>query len=146
MTPLFPYSNIVLGVLLLVVGFGFHWVGQLISLVNWNLATRLGIAEHNLIPEFRVYEDAIAVADVAIAWIYGVAAVGLFLNADWGYKFAWIPGSVLIYHAISAWSWESNRRKMGHRLWSETMRFAWCGFNAATGMLAILIAWYGKSA
>lgn len=86
MTPLFPYSNIILGAMLLVVGFLFHWVGQLISLINWDLAVKLGIAEPGLAPEFKAYERAIAVADVALAWIYGIAAVGLFLNAEWGYR------------------------------------------------------------
>ncbi len=144
MTPLFPYANVVLGVMLLIVGFAFHWIGQLISLINWDLAARLGIAEPDLVPEFRAYEQAIAVSDIAIAWIYGVAAVGLFLNAEWGYKLAWIPGSILIYHAISAWQWEGNRRKLGHRMWSEGMRIGWCGFNAATGILAVAVAWIGK--
>jgi hypothetical protein len=146
MTPLFPYSNIVAGVMILIVGFCFHWTGQLVSIMNWDLATRFGLQEKNLVPEFKVYEHAIAAADGAVAWIYGVAAIGLFLNADWGYKLAWIPGSILIYHAISAWVWERNRREIGHKLWNETMRIGWCGFNAATGILAIIVAWIGKSA
>nr|BAJ06885.1 putative uncharacterized protein [uncultured bacterium] len=145
MTPLFPYSNIVLGVMLLVIGFVFHWVGQLISLINWDLAAKIGIAEPDLAPEFKAYERAIAVADVAIGWIYGVAAVGLFMNAEWGYKLAWIPGSILIYHAISAWQWEDDRRTLGHRMWSEGMRIGWCASNAGTGILALILAWIGKS-
>lgn len=28
MTQLFPYDNVVAGVLIVIVGFGFHWVGQ----------------------------------------------------------------------------------------------------------------------
>ena len=32
---LFPYDNIVIGILILIVGFGFHWIGQLISVLNW---------------------------------------------------------------------------------------------------------------
>jgi hypothetical protein len=146
MIPLFPYSNNALGLMLLIVGFLFHEVGQLISLINWDLATKLGIAEPNLAPEFRAYEQAIAVADGAIAWIYGIAAVGLFLSAEWGYKLIWIPGAILIYHAISAWGWESNRRKLAHRMWSEAMRIGWCGFNTATGILALTMAWVGVSA
>lgn len=61
-----PGVRIVTGVLVLVVGFLFHWVGQLISLLNWKAATRLGLQEEGLLPEYAVYERAIAVSDVAL--------------------------------------------------------------------------------
>lgn len=145
MSPLFPYANIVTGVLLFIVGFCFHWLGQLISVLNWDLATRLGLQEKGLSPEYKVYEQAIAVADSAMAWICGVAAIGLLLNAEWGYRLAWIPATLLLYHAISAWAWEGNRRKAGRQLWSNTMRIGWCSVNAFTGALALLLAWFGKA-
>lgn len=141
---MFPYANIVAGVLIFIVGFCFHWLGQFISVINWDLATRLGLQEKDMPSEYKVYEHAIAVADTALAWIYGVAAVGLILNAEWGYKLAWIPGSILLYHAISAWVWEGNRRKAGHQLWSNSFRIGWCSVNALTGVLALLVAWTGK--
>lgn len=145
MNALFPYANIVAGVLIFIVGFGLHWLGQLISALSWDLATRIGLQEEELTPDYIVYEHAIAVADSAMAWLYGVAAVGLLVNADWGYKLAWIPGSILIYHAISAWVWEGNRRKAGRRLWSDTKRIAWCSANVVTGLLALLLAWTGPT-
>ena len=145
MTALFPYANIVAGALLLIVGFFFHWLGQLISVLNWNLATRLGLQEEDLTPDYIVYEHAIAVADSAMAWLYGVAAVGLILNAPWGYKLAWIPGSILLYHAISAWVWEGNRRRAGRRVWSDARRIGWCSANVVTGLLALLVAWTGPT-
>ena len=40
MSPLFPYANVVVGLLVLLLGFGFHWLGQLISVLDWQLATR----------------------------------------------------------------------------------------------------------
>jgi len=83
----FPYANIVAGVLILIVGFCFHWLGQLLSVLNWNLATRIGLQEKALSPEYKVYE-------YAIGRLYGVAAIGLFMNADWGYRLAWIPGAI----------------------------------------------------
>ena len=144
MSGLFPYANIVAGVLILLVGFGSHWLGQLISLIDWGRATNLGLQEGGLLPEYKVYEHALAVADVVIGWVYGVAALGLFLDAGWGYKLAFVPGSILFYHAIAAWTWEGNRREAGHRLWSDTMRIGWCLINAATGILAILVAWMGR--
>jgi len=144
MNTIFPYANIVAGILIFIIGFCFHWLGQLISVLNWDLATRLGLQEKKLLPEYKVYEHAIAVADSAMAWLYGVAAVGLILDAEWGYKLAWIPGSILLYHAITAWTWEGNRRKTGRRLWSDFMRIGWCTANAFTGVLALLVAWSGK--
>ena len=143
MASLFPYANIVAGILIFIVGFCGHWLGQLVSVLDWEFATKLGLQEKKLLPEYRVYEHAIAVADVALGWVYGVAAVGLLLNADWGYKLAWIPGSILTYHAICAWVWEGNRRADGHRLWPESFRTGWCGANMITGLLALLVAWSG---
>ena len=89
-----PHANIVAAVLIFIVGFCFHWIGQFLSLVSWDLATRLGLQEKGLPSEYKVYEHAIAVADTAVGWLYGVVAVGLIINADWGYKLAWIPGSI----------------------------------------------------
>jgi hypothetical protein len=145
MSNLFPYANTVGGVLIFIVGFCCHWLGQLVSVLNWDLAKRLGLQEKGLSPEYKVYEHAIAVADTAMAWLYGIAAVGLFLDAEWGYKLTWIPGSILLYHAISAWVWEGNRRAAGHRLWSDSLRIGWCSVNAATGVFAILVAWAGST-
>lgn len=144
MSNLFPYANVVAGILILLVGFGAHWIGQLISVLNWKLATKLGLQETELIPEYKVYEHAIAVADSVLGWIYGVAAFGLLLNFDFGYRLAWIPGSILLYHSISAWVWEGNRRAAGQGLWSDQLRIGWCTLNAATGLLALAVAWSGK--
>ena len=143
MSNLFPDAIIVAGILILLVGFGAHWAGQFISVLNWDLGTRLGLQESELIPEYRVYEHAIAVADSALGWIYAVAAFGLFFNYEFGYKLAWIPGSILLYHSISAWVWEGNRRAAGNGLWSDRLRIGWCTLNGATGLLALAVAWMG---
>lgn len=141
MNQVFPYANVVAGVLVLVVGFIFHWIGQLISVLNWDLATRIGLQEEALPPEYKVYEHAIAVADVALGWIYGLAGLGLVLGAQWGYKLAWVPGVVLVYHSISYWFWTGNRRKAGHKLVADSMRIGWPVANFVAGALAILVAW-----
>ena len=141
MDQVFPYANIVAGVLVLAVGFIFHWIGQLISILDWDLATRMGLQEKGMLPEYKVYEHAIAVADVAIGWIYGIAGVGLILGTPWGFKLAWFPGVVLIYHSISFWFWTRNQRKSGHRLTADSLRIGWSVANMITGVLAILVAW-----
>jgi hypothetical protein len=138
---IFPYANVAAGVSVLVVGFIFHWVGQLISVLNWDLATRIGLQEEKLLPEYKVYEHAIAVADVALGWIYGLAGLGLVLGASWGYKLAWFPGVVLVYHSISYWFWTGSRRRAGNKLVSDSVRIGWTAANLLTGALAILVAW-----
>lgn len=143
MTQAFPFDNVIVGVLVLVVGFAFHWLGQALSLLNWELAERLGLQEKGMLPEHRVYEHAIAVADVTIGWSYGLAGIGLLMGASWGYKLAWVPGVVLIYHAVSFWTWTGNQRRMGHST-STTQtpfRIGWTAANLVTGLLAILLAW-----
>lgn len=76
---LIPYLHVLVGILIFIVGFLFHWVSQLISVLNWDYATRIGLQEKKMLPEFKVYEHAIAVADVSIGWIYGIVAIGLIL-------------------------------------------------------------------
>ena len=136
-----PYSNIIVGILIFIVGFIFHWIFQLISLVNWNYATKIGLQEKEMLPEYKVYEHAIAVADVLIGWIYGIAAVGLILNISWAYKLAWIPGVILIYHSISYWFWKGNQNKSGHKITTNSFRIEWFLLNFITGILCILIIW-----
>ena len=141
MNHLFPYDNIVAGILILIVGFGFHWIGQLVSSINWEYATKIGIQEPGMPKEYKVYEQAIAVSDSLIGWLYGIAALGLFLDTSWGYKLAWFPGVILLYHSLSYWFWTRNRRKDGHKLVSDTMRLGWTLANFTTGLLTIILAW-----
>jgi len=143
MDQVFPYANIVAGALVLIVGFGFHWIGQSISVLSWELGTRLGLQEKDLLPEYKVYEHAIAVADAALGWIYGLAGLGLVLDTQWSYKLAWFPGVVLVYHSISFWFWTANRRRAGHHLTPDSMRIGWFLANSITGALTILVAWNG---
>ncbi|MDH3379597.1 MAG: hypothetical protein OEQ39_21945 [Gammaproteobacteria bacterium] len=140
---IFPYGNIVAGILVLIVGFGFHWIGQGISLINWDFATRIGLQESGAPHQYKIYEHGIAMADTALGWLYFFAGLGLILDEPWGYKLAWIPGSILIYHAISFWGWTRNQILDGVRL-STTLpafRYIWISANLTTGLLAIAIAW-----
>jgi hypothetical protein len=66
MSEIFPYANIVTGILVFIVGFIFHWLGQLTSVVNWEFAKKKGLQERGLSKEYKVYEHAIAVADSLI--------------------------------------------------------------------------------
>jgi hypothetical protein len=141
MDQVFPYANIVAGVLVLIVGFGFHWLGQLVCVINWEVATKLGIAEKGLKPEYKAYEHAIAVADVALGWIYGIAGIALIIDAQLGYKLAWFPGVVMIYHSITFWFLTANRRKAGHQYTTDSVRITWFLMNFVTGVLAVLVAW-----
>ena len=143
MNLIFPYANVIIGVLVLIVGFLFHWIGQLISLLNWEFATKIGVAEKGLIPEYRVYEKGIAAADVLIGWIYAIAGIGLILDTTWGIKLAWFPGIIFVYHGFCFWFWSKNQRKAGHRLMPNSTRIIWFLANFITGVLAILIAWHG---
>ncbi len=141
MNQIFPYANIITGILILIVGFLIHWIGQLVSVINWELATRIGLQEKGMPKEFKVYEHGIAVADVAIGWIYGFAGVGLILDAPWSYQLIWVPGTILIYHGISAWFWSGNQKKIGYQLLAGYFRIIWCSANIITGILVIAIAW-----
>jgi hypothetical protein len=142
MFDLIPFVGIITGVLVLIVGFGFHWAGQLISLLDRGLAIRIGLWETGMPREYEVYENAIAVADIAIGWIYGIAGVGLILGAGWGYTLAWIPGVILIYHSISFWFWTGNQKKAGHYLTftKNPARAGWFLANFITGALSIMVA------
>ena len=141
MNQIFPYANIVTAILIFIVGFIFHWIGQLVSVINWKYAIKIGLQESNMPKDYRVYEHAIAVADSLIGWLYGFAAVGLIINVPWGYKLSWFPGIILVYHGISFWFWTMNRNKDGNKLESNAVRISWIMANLLTGILAILVAW-----
>ena len=141
MEPVFPYANILAAVLILIIGFGLHWLSQAIGIFKPDLAIRLGVLEKGLLPEFRAYEDAIAKADVIVGWVYPLAAIGLLMNAGWGARLAWVPGVIFVYHGLSAWFWEANRRRLGHLYFSEPFRRLWCFSNIGAGLLVILVAW-----
>lgn len=141
MNSIFPYDNLIVGILIFIVGFIFHWIGQLISTLNWDLAVKIGLQESKMPKEYRVYENAIAIADSLVGWIYGVAAFGLIFNISWGYKLAWFPGTILIYHGISYWFWTFNRNNDKNQLESKTMRIGWTAANLVTGILSLLLAW-----
>ena len=142
----FPYDNVITGALVLLVGFGLHWVGQGLSVINWQFATRLGLQETGMPDEFKNYEHAIAVADTCIGWVYGVAGVGLLLAMPWGYKLAWIPGAIMVYHALSFWVWTANHRRAGFDLSTtrSPLREAWTVANLVTGGLALVVAWHAS--
>jgi hypothetical protein len=57
-----------------------------------------------------------------IGWIYGIAAVGLVLNAQWAYKLAWFPGIILVCHGLSFWFWIGNQNKAGYPINSKGLR------------------------
>ena len=139
MDQLFPYANIVVGILVLIVGFLFHWLGQLISVLDWDLAIRLGLQEQAVPAEYKVYEHGIAMADVVVGWVYGIAGLGLVLDAAWGYKLAWVPGVILVYHSASFWFWTGNWKRAGVQL--PAYRVPWFLANLITGVLAVMVAW-----
>ncbi len=140
MTNLFPYDNLIIGVLILIVGFVFHFIGQLISLVNWDFAIRIGLQEKNLPAPYKAYEHGIAVSDVAIGWTYGVAGVGLIMGAEWGYSLAWIPGAILTYHGIGFWVWTQDQKRDGSPTAGDKLRWMWSIANVGTGLLALILA------
>ena len=143
MEQVFPYANIVAGILVLIIGFGLHWIGQLIAVLNRDLAVRLGIWEKQVIPEYEHFELGIAMADVLLGWIYGIAAIGLILEIDWIAKLAWFPAVVMIYHGLSAWFWTANQKKAGRKLLltENPLRIIWCLSNFISGVLIILNIW-----
>lgn len=141
MDTLFPNAHVIAGILVLIVGFVFHFIGQLISLVNWELAERIGIVEKGILPEYRVYEGGMAAADVAIGWIYGLVGVGLIFSIPWSFKLAWFPGVIMIYHSISFWFWSHNQEKAGYKYRSTSAKIGWFLANLITGVLLVNVAW-----
>ncbi|MBI5458512.1 hypothetical protein [Methanobacterium sp.] len=141
MMELFTYSNILAGVLILIIGFGFHFIGQLISVLDWKRAVKLGIAEKEILPEYRDYELGMAMADILVGWVYVLIGVGLILDISWSFKLAWIPGVIFIYHSISFWFWSRNQEYRGYKYRSTIGRMGWFLANLLSGIFIILFAW-----
>lgn len=138
---IFPFANILVGILLFIVGVIFHWIGQVVSVINWEFARKIGIREKKTLPEFETYERGMAMAEALIGWIYAIVAIGLIYDIIWVYPLAWFPGSILIYHSISYWFWIGNQNKSGKSTTSNKFRIIWFLLNFITGIFCILIAW-----
>ena len=138
---LFPYANIIVGILLFVVGGVLHWIGQVVSVINWEFARKIGIREKKILPEYEVYERGMAMAEALIGWVYIIVSVGLTYNISWVQTLAWFPGSILVYHGLSYWFWIGNQNKSGNSTTSNRFRIIWFLLNFITGVLCILIAW-----
>jgi hypothetical protein len=137
---LFPYANIIVGILLFVVGGVLHWIGQVVSVINWEFARKIGIREKKTLPEYEVYERGMAMAEALIGWVYIIASVGLTYNISWAQTLAWFPGSILVYHSLSYWFWIGNQNKSGNSTTSNRFRIIWFIVNFVTGVMCILIA------
>ena len=137
---IFVFDNVVIGIMILILGFLFHWLGQLISILNWEYAQKIGLQEKKNLPEYDTYEHAIAVADVLIGWIYPIVAIGLILNMEWVYTLVLIPGVVFTYHSLFFWVMKGNQNKSGHQISSQGFRITWFLLNFITGILSIIIA------
>jgi hypothetical protein len=141
MIELFAYAHIVAGFLVLVIGFLFHFIGQLISLIDWKMAVRLKIAEKEMLPEYKDYEQGMAMADVLIGWTYFFIGVGLIFGTSWSFKLAWIPGVIFTYHSLSFWFWSGKQEQKGHKYRSTLGKTGWFLANFLSGILILLVAW-----
>ncbi|MGI9622567.1 MAG: hypothetical protein ACR2PK_07000 [Acidimicrobiales bacterium] len=141
MDQIFPGANVLAGLLVLVVGFGVHFGAQLTSLLNWDLATKWGLQEAGMRSEHRTYEHAIATSDVLVGWTYGIAGIGLLMDASWAYAWAWIPGAILTYHALGFWAWTRSHRANGdhYATTKNPFRPIWTVANLGTGILTLLV-------
>lgn len=139
----FPYSNILAGILILIIGFIFHFIGQLISVINWERAVKLGVAEKDMKGEYKDYEYGMGMADVIIGWIYLIIGMGLILGESWSFKLAWVPGVIFIYHSISFYFWSQKQEQRGYKYRSTTGKIGWFLVNFVSGILIITVAWYG---
>jgi hypothetical protein len=129
------------GAALLVVGFGFHFLGQALSLHDWSLAERLGLQEKDATAAQQDYERGFAVADVLIGWLYGPIAIGLWFEAPWAFKAAFLPGVVFTYHAVGFWFWTARQARGGRPGIAGPKRVLWAAVNLACGLLLLGVAW-----
>lgn len=137
--------NIVVGTLVFVVAFLFHWAGQTFSLLNYEKAVKWGLQNDGLTPEMNSYELGIAVGDCAVGWTYGIAAAGLLLwnRTSWCYRMAWFPGVVLLYHSVCFYFWTAGWLNLGldYPLCQPPVRHIWFGANLVTAISSLSVAW-----
>lgn len=139
MQSLFPFAHIIGGVLILIVGFGFHFLGQLMGFLHWEPELK-----HSFIINMPIkstgYEHLVAVSDIAIGWSYAIIGMGLYLGRPWGYTLAWIPGIILLLEGSSFLTWCCLKKVQKPDL-SLLERVEWGSLNIVSGLFIILIAW-----
>lgn len=139
MGELFPYANILAGSLVLIVGFGIHWLNQLSLFMHWELMPKDGFGIHMLTNASK-YDRFIAISDVTIGWIYGIIGIGLFMGTSWGYLLAWIPGLFITFEGISYWIITGKKNLQGIK-YSYFNRIEWSILNIITGLFILFVAW-----
>jgi len=139
MYELFPYSNILAGTLVLIVGFGIHWLSQLSMFLHWELMPRHGFGI-NISDKPKGYDRFIAISDITIGWLYGIIGVGLLMGTSWGYFLAWIPGIILTLEGIGYWMM-TNKKHTPIVKDTYFSRIEWSALNLFTGLFVILVAW-----
>ncbi len=137
MSQLFPYANTVVGALIL--GFGFRWIAQVGSLLNWGFAERIGLQDKRASPEDQLRMRNIAVLEATTDWTFGVAGIRLILGASWGPLLVWIPGVVLIFRGVRLWAWHPSRHGSGSEFVGAGKRAIWCLGRLLVGSVAVAI-------
>jgi hypothetical protein len=66
MDTLFPHANVLVGLLVLVVGFLLSLYWSIDQPFQPELAERIGIAKRGILPEYKAIEEGLAAADVAL--------------------------------------------------------------------------------
>ncbi len=76
------------------------YVGQTISVINRNLAEKLGVADPSIgsNPVFLTYEKGIAVADMLFTWPLPLACLLYFMDHPYWVYFGIIGGAIFTYH------------------------------------------------
>ena len=139
MQSLFPFAHIIAGIIILIVGFGFHFLGQLMGFLYWEPELKHSFII-NMPIKAKGYAHIVAISDVAIGWSYAIIGMGMYIGKSWSYTLAWIPGIILFLEGISFWTWRNQNNRPAQDL-SLTERIEWSGLNIVSGLFILLVAW-----
>jgi hypothetical protein len=135
----FPFAHIIAGILILIVGFGFHFLSQLMGYLHWEPEVKHGFII-NMPVKSKGYAHIIALSDVLIGWSYAIIGSGLYLGKSWGYVLAWIPGIIFTFEGIGYWFWSGHQQRFKDPL---RTRIEWSTLNIICGLFIVLVAWSG---
>jgi len=129
------------GVLLLTIGFGRHWVWQLVYVLRSRTASSNPETKRSEATESLESLRRLALVEITTGWIHAISGVGVVTVSMWGARLAWISGVLLILLGLARWTVSARAASAAETHASRGVVALWGLVSLSTGGLAIAVAW-----
>ena len=131
----------VVGVLVLVVGFGHQWVYGIVRSLTKAAQSQAGsTAESCLDSSKGAWVPSLNSLAIATGWVHGISGIGLLLNLAWATRISWLSGVLLVVSGVVLTSQASVRARMRRSFLSRMLIWLQPLLHGGIGVLAIYLS------